>query len=692
MLTNAVPALAVRVRPAIQETLASYERRLRDANGYTERAWNVVVNDALRGAVDTPRERIIEQYGLLRVGYFDWTAPGDYAHANLEPCASCEWSLAERYACVLCMHGEVAAQRPHDGPRVCARHMRWVGPGIAPDDQFTVDMTVLRADQVYRRLRRDGHTDATRISEVLGCIGAWSSAAHHPMDSAQQFCTAVALTRALTRSGLLVSHEKSASERRADVRAFCAEVVRDMNVDVLVDGLVLLLRADRLAGPSRPHAFHTREATNSSDGIEEVASLTTSFYPRVRHLQLAQLMSASLPGDRFAQADRLDHDADYVCPKGHAFTSTGRILQASKASGGCGYCARRKVTPKTSLAGTHPHLVPSWHPTENGGIRPEDVFAGTGDEYAWLCEDGHTFRTSPNARTTSGVGCGYCANILVDESNSLRTTHPTIAAELNDELNAGVTADHVVAGSELTLGWSCSLGHDYWTSPANRTSGSNCHVCTHQVVHPTTCLAATHPTVAAMWHPALNGDLTPYDVFPGSMDKAWFDCGNGHAYDGAIVSRVKGVGCRYCSNREVCETNSMRVTRPDLAAQLHPTKNGAHTPDTLVAGTSRPLWWLCELGHDWKVSGDNRVRQGTGCPYCSNKKVWPGFNDMATTRPDIAAEFHASLNGDLTPQTVVAGTGKPLHWECACGNVWRATGDSRANRGRGCKECKKLGK
>lgn len=131
----------------------------------------------------------------------------------------------------------------------------------------------------------------------------------------------------------------------------------------------------------------------------------------------------------------------------------------------------------------------------------------------------------------------------------------------------------------------------------------------------------------------------------------------------------------------------MRVTRPDLAAQFHPTKNGKHTHDTLVAGTSVRLWWLCELGHDWPVSGDNRVRQGTGCPYCSNERVWAGFNDMATTRPDLAAELHVSLNGDITAMNVVAGTGKRLFWECHCGNVWRATGDARVNKGRGCREC-----
>ncbi|WP_374113632.1 zinc-ribbon domain-containing protein [Microbacterium sp. zg.Y909] len=63
---------------------------------------------------------------------------------------------------------------------------------------------------------------------------------------------------------------------------------------------------------------------------------------------------------------------------------------------------------------------------------------------------------------------------------------------------------------------------------------------------------------------------------------------------------------------------------------------------------------------------------------------------MATTHPRLAAEFHMTRNGGLTPTDVVAGTSKRLWWKCACGNEWPATGDSRANKGRSCGRCKRL--
>ena len=666
-------ALPARVRPVAYESPASFERRLSAANSYTPRTWNVIVNDALRTQAPATRETVLEMLGGLRPLHF----------ACEERRASTFAGIGQRFACVLCARGRHAEQTSHDGPRVCRRHMRWIGSGTAPEEQFAVGVDILRADRAYRRLRKAGLVDAPRLAELVACVNAWAQAASRAIDPAQCFCIAVTLAKSLPQ----VAATPETLDRYAALVAVVDRAVKCRNANVLVDALWTVLRADR-------YLLLELGADGKMAGHSDLLSqLTSSFHPRTRHLQLTQMIRADGDGDRFAQADRLDRENEYVCVEGHPFSSTGRRILASKASGGCGVCARKKVSPGTSLAATHEHYAAEWHPDANGDVTPQDVLAGSGMRWYWLCAAaGHTFFVSPNARTTSGVGCGYCANLLVDETNCLRTTHPAIAAELNDALNEGRNADNVVAGSEYTMAFTCPLGHDYWTTPAHRTRGSNCLVCTHQVVHPTTCLAATEPEVAAMWHESLNGDLTPWDVFPRSMGKAWWRCKNGCVYDGAIAKRVEGVGCRYCSNRAVNAKNCMRVTRPDLSAEFHPTKNGERTPDDVVAGTSHRLWWQCiSHGHDWQVSGDNRVRQATGCPYCSNKKVWVGFNDMGTTRPDLAAEFHETRNGDLTPQDVVAGTGKRLWWKCTPrGHEWRATGDSRANKGRGCKECARV--
>ena len=48
----------------------------------------------------------------------------------------------------------------------------------------------------------------------------------------------------------------------------------------------------------------------------------------------------------------------------------------------------------------------------------------------------------------------------------------------------------------------------------------------------------------------------------------------------------------------------------------------------------------CKEGHEWSGLIANRARKGKadpGCPYCSGRKALAGYNDLATTHPDIAA-------------------------------------------------------
>lgn len=61
---------------------------------------------------------------------------------------------------------------------------------------------------------------------------------------------------------------------------------------------------------------------------------------------------------------------------------------------------------------------------------------------------------------------------------------------------------------------------------------------------------------------------------------------------------------------------------------------------------------------------------------------------MASTHPELAAEFHPERNGDLTPETTVAGTGRKIWWQCKEQpyHQWQATGSARV-RGSGCPSC-----
>ena len=43
-----------------------------------------------------------------------------------------------------------------------------------------------------------------------------------------------------------------------------------------------------------------------------------------------------------------------------------------------------------------------------------------------------------------------------------------------------------------------------------------------------------------------------------------------------------------------------------------------------------------------------------------------GVNDLATKRPDLAAEWHPAKNGDLEPSAILAGSHRKFWWRHWC--------------------------
>ena len=114
-------------------------------------------------------------------------------------------------------------------------------------------------------------------------------------------------------------------------------------------------------------------------------------------------------------------------------------------------------------------------------------------------------------------------------------------------------------------------------------------------------------------------------------------------------------------------------------------KNGKLKPTEVTAGSNKKVWWLCDKGHEWSISINTR-NGGNSCPYCSNQKVLVGYNDLATTNPSLAKEWHPTKNGDLKPTDVVAGSNKKVWWLCSQGHEWQAMVSTR-NKGSGCMAC-----
>ncbi len=62
---------------------------------------------------------------------------------------------------------------------------------------------------------------------------------------------------------------------------------------------------------------------------------------------------------------------------------------------------------------------------------------------------------------------------------------------------------------------------------------------------------------------------------------------------------------------------------------------------------------------------------------------------LANSFPSLAAEWHLTKNGDITPDNVAARSGKKYWWKCPEGpdHEWQATLVNRTHKGSGCPCC-----
>lgn len=343
-----------------------------------------------------------------------------------------------------------------------------------------------------------------------------------------------------------------------------------------------------------------------------------------------------------------------------------------------------------SLKKLFPEIAAEWHPTKNGEKTPDDVSYGSEQKVWWRCDKGHEWFASVGHRT-SGEKCPYCKNKKVLQGyNDLATLYPEISAEFHPHKNGSLSPQNILAGSNKKVWWRCRYGHEWEECISKRTKrGFGCPYDSGQrLLEGFNDLATTDPDIAAEWHTTKNGELQPNMVMRKTNKKVWWRCEKGHSWKSMIYSRTSGNDCPYCENREILVgDNDLGTTHPALAKEFHPTKNGELTVQQLVAGSNKKVWWQCKEGHEWSASVVSRVA-GNNCPYCSNQKVWVGYNDLVTTHPDIAKEWHPDRNGDLLPTMVVYGSTRKVWWQCDNGHSWQAGINSRANRS-GCPECQK---
>ncbi len=376
------------------------------------------------------------------------------------------------------------------------------------------------------------------------------------------------------------------------------------------------------------------------------------------------------------------------------------VRQRTQRGTGCPACSGKMVTPATSLRACAPHLVVEWDKDKNE-ITPDDVTRGSNRVVWWRCKKGpdHVWDAPVVARAVAGGGCPFCRGLRVSVTNSLVTLHPEVAAEWHPTKNGDLTPADITASSSKQVWWLCPVADDHvWPAPPNnRTSSwhaSGCPCCAGIRLAKDNSLAACFPDVAAEWDEERNDPSTPDLVLAGSHDHAWWVCNEGpdHRWRASIHSRTSaGRGCPFCDGKQVSVTNRLSAVAPDVAERWHPARNGQLTPNDVVAGADRRVWWKCPEGpdHEWQATVKAvAAAPGSGCPFCRGLQA-SVTNSIASMMPKLAEEWHPTKNGELRPDGVVIGSNKRIWWRCRRypKHEWPARVYHRAVNGSGCPTC-----
>lgn len=419
---------------------------------------------------------------------------------------------------------------------------------------------------------------------------------------------------------------------------------------------------------------------------------------------------------------------------------------------GCPFCSSRLLLSGfNDLASKHPEILEEWDYSKNADVSPSEILPGSHTKVWWKCSKGHVWQASPNHRISKGRSCPFCCHNpqVLSGVNDLQTIHPELIEEWDFERNS-VLPSELTSGSNIQVWWHCKKGHEWKTSVNHRVDGSTCPFCARgaQTSFPE---QAIFFYVKKAYPDAINKHRGIFPKKSMELDVFIPTLNTGIEYDGAAYHKndrqirndieksqfCQDFGIRLIRVKENMGTsatstdiiisaedglesaikllsahlpliedidierdsdtirenylsdlqsNSLASLNPVLCSEWNYNRN-ITTPDMYLPNSNSKVWWKCSEGHEWKASIDSR-NKGRKCPFCSNRKVLPGYNDLRTKRPDLMIEWHQTKNHDLDPSMILPGSGKKAWWICEKGHEWCAEISSR-NKGHGCPICSK---
>lgn len=200
-------------------------------------------------------------------------------------------------------------------------------------------------------------------------------------------------------------------------------------------------------------------------------------------------------------------------------------------------------------------------------------------------------------------------------------------------------------------------------------------------------LVDKYPEVRNQFVADRNKGINVNNLGIGSTQKIWWKCNKGEDHQWFVspnqrTSGGKLRGCPICAGKIVVTSNSLKTIYPSIADEWDYSKNNGLKPSGITPFSNKKVWWACNKNkyHQWRASPKQRTRLNNSCPKC---------NSIIVKFPEIAKEFHSTLNENHIVSDLSYSSHIKIWWKCPKGfdHVWKTSPNSRISMKTGCPIC-----
>ena len=367
---------------------------------------------------------------------------------------------------------------------------------------------------------------------------------------------------------------------------------------------------------------------------------------------------------------------DYISPSGHRLSrcncqcdcgkttivNMSGLVTGSTKSCGC-------IANSRGLLKDHPEYMCKYDYEKNKNLDLSKLTVASSKKAWWKCDKcGNSWPAVISSQTNlkKDHGCPYCSGrFVIKGKTDLASQKPEMLDEWDFDKNT-IQPDEISCYSGQKVYWRCKeCGHSWPQTVANRVSGSGCPKCNKENVN-SFCEQALFYYVKQYFPDAINSDMhigMELDVYVSSLNVAF-------EYDGEAWHKTAKKETIDIKKNQACKDNGItliRIREPKLKS----------IEDCIVFRREDSIsnlsldYVIFEALHYLLPDQVIDIDTTRDTPKILEQYVVKKYeNSLAYCFPDIAAEWHPTKNGLLTPDKVSKASRYTVWWLGKCGHEW----------------------